>query len=51
MVLLENVENTNIGDEKNCVEVTVLVLAAVTKFVLNTIVERLEKVWLATIIE
>jgi hypothetical protein len=43
-VLLDVVENTNIGDEKNCVEVTVLALVAVTKFVLKTIVERLEKV-------
>ena len=44
MVLLDVVESSKIEDEKNCVEVTVLALAAVTKFVLNTIVERLEKV-------
>jgi hypothetical protein len=44
IVLLDNVENTNIGDEKNCVDVNVLTLAAVTKFVLKIIVERLEKV-------
>ena len=44
MVLLDVVENVNIGDEKNCVEVNVLTLAAVTKFVLNTIVESVENV-------
>jgi hypothetical protein len=43
-VLLDVVENVKIGVEKNCVEIIVLVLVAVTKFVLNTIVERLEKV-------
>jgi hypothetical protein len=46
-VLLDNVENSNIADEKNCVEVTVLALADVTKFVLNTIVER-ETAWFNT---
>jgi hypothetical protein len=50
-VLLDVVDNSNVGDEKNCEEVKLLVLAPVTKFVLNTIVERDEKVWLATIIE
>jgi hypothetical protein len=44
IVLLDVVENTNVGDEKNCVDVTVLTTVAVTKFVLNIIVERVEKV-------
>jgi len=51
IVLLDVVENTNVGDEKNCVEVIELTTVAVTKFVLKIIVERVEKVRLVTIIE
>ena len=44
MVLLDVVETSTVGVEKNRVVESILVLEAVTKFVLKIIVERLEKV-------